>query len=125
MFLATYSRFLSKQLSDGNATTNTSQYDWHYMGFATLWLKHSDAGGENEDVSTDTSHLTSETNIILCFDFDSKVTDKLINAFGRANMAECQNEPFFLLRVALGTVVEQFEADLDSFQPPVRTIEKV
>ncbi|KAJ5646826.1 hypothetical protein N7490_003198, partial [Penicillium lividum] len=119
----TFSRFLSKQLHHENASVDSSEYTWNYMGFSTLWLKHSDTEHENE-VIPGNSPLSNETHIMLCFDLEENIAKKLICAFDQTDVVESQNEPFFLLKVALGTVVEQFEGDLDSFRNPVRKIEK-
>ncbi|RAK97064.1 uncharacterized protein BO80DRAFT_428578 [Aspergillus ibericus CBS 121593] len=119
----TFSRFLSKKVDDRNASPESSEYIWHYMGFSTLWLKHME-GQQKSEAECDMPLPSGETHIMLCFDLDKHMSSKLVRLLRDTDLLESQNEPFFLLKVALETVVAQFEEDLGSFRRPIRKIEK-
>ena len=96
-------------------------YDWDFMGFCTVWK------GETPCESCTGGAKDSFTNVLLCFDLSNGLKEELMAAVGtaRQRLVAHLKDPFCLLNVANGVVLEHFYKTLWTFQGPVRNIEKV
>lgn len=107
--IGTFSRFLTKEVQQKPKIG----YEWHFLGFATFWRP----GGQEK--------VASELQVLLCFDLNLTIQASISEALQQQRLDNVEGDPFALLKVVAGVVVDQFDHALWTFQPLVRNFEKV
>jgi hypothetical protein len=82
------------------------------MGFCTFWRPAS-------------REVASELQVLLCFDLSSNIQATVSQELQRQHLENVEGDPFTLLKVVAGVVMEQFDHALWTFQPIIRDFEKV